>query len=162
MSEPTTDPAATSGASRRIISARECDHNHECVGCGVHFSEPCHPACPFATGVYRPAVLLRAAARLLREHRGGVGYDVGGALFTAALDLVGEADASGACDEARRILTGYLLDRWGAKAAPIRTELVYRLGLFSDLAEIAMSLYAAAAQHDGIDFDPDTFGDFSA
>jgi hypothetical protein len=39
---------------------------------------------------------------------------------------------------------------------------VYRHGLFSDLPDIARSLYAAAARHDGIDTDSAAFGDFPA
>jgi len=107
-------------------------------------------------------VLLRAAARRLREHPAGVGYDIGGALFTAALDLVARDEAADAADEAREILTGYLVEQWGAGAEAIRAEVVYRHGLFTHLPEIARSLYAAAARHDGLDFDPDAFGDFPA
>jgi hypothetical protein len=153
-------PASPGTASRRINATRQLDHNHECVGCGAHHSEPCHPACPFETGVYAPAVLLRAAARRLREHRAGVGYDIGGALFAAALDLVGRDEAADATDGAREILTGYLVEQWGAGAEATRSEVVYRHGLFTHLPDIARSLYAAAARHDGIDVDTDAFGDF--
>jgi len=161
---PTGEAAAPTLArpSRRVTGARQVDHNNECVGCGAHFSEPCGPACPFETGTYRPAVLLPAAARRLREHPAGVGYDIGGALFAAALDLVGADEAAGAADEARQILTGSLVDQWGPRAEEIRAEVVYRHGLFSDLADLARSLYTAAARHDGIDFDPEAFGEFPA
>jgi len=146
----------------RITGDRLFDHNHECVGCGAHLSEPCHPACPFETGMFSLAVLLRAAARRLRENPAGVGYDISAAVFAAGLDLVGEHAAAAVADEAREVLTGYLIDTWGSGAEAIRTGVVYRHGLFTDLPEIALSLYAAAARHDGIDFDPDSFGDFSA
>jgi hypothetical protein len=106
-------------------------------------------------------VLLRAAAGRLRDNPAGIGYDIPGALFAAALDLVGRDDADGAADEAREVLTGFLVEEWGEQAEQIRAEVVYRHGLFTDLDNIALSLYAAAARHDGLDFDPDDFGDFA-
>lgn len=160
--EPSFKDVAPGHAARRITSARLLDHNNECVGCGAHSSNPCHPTCPFETGVFSPPVLLRAAAGRLRDNPAGVGYDIGGALFAAALDLVGADEAAGAADEARQILTGFLIDEWGEQAEQIRFEVVYRHGLFTDLDNIALSLYAAAARHDGLDFDPDAFGDFLA
>jgi hypothetical protein len=57
-------------------------------------------------------------------------------------------------------LAGYLVEQWGTNAEPIRDQVVYHHGLFTDLPEIARSLYAAAARHDGIDFDADMFGEF--
>jgi hypothetical protein len=170
MNEPTTNPAsqttpgdtpstADTDTSPRAVPAREIDHNNECVGCGAHISEPCHPNCPFETGQFGPAVILRAAARRLRDHRAGVGYDIGGALWAAAVDLVGREDAVRLADQARAVLTEYLIWDWGAKAEPIRAQVVYRHGLFSDLDDISRSQYAAAAHHDGIDVDPDAFGE---
>ena len=147
MTEPTTPD--------RVI-----DHNNECVGCGAHVCEPCHPSCPFQTGNLGPAVLLRAAARRLREHPAGVGYDIRGALLAAALDLLHPDQATPAAEEVQEILTSFLVQEWGEWAEPIRAELVYRHGLFTDLDNIALSLYAAAARHDGLAFDPDAFGDF--
>ena len=157
--EPSTKEPAPGGTARRITGTRRLDHHHECVGCGAHLSDPCHPTCPFETGAFSPPVLLRAAAGRLREHSAGIGYDISGALFAAALDMVGPAQATGAADEARQVLTGFLVEEWGEQAEQIRAEVVYRHGLFSDLDNIAVSLYAAAARHDGLDFDPDTFGD---
>ena len=159
---PSTEDSALSRAARRITGTRQLDHNHECVGCGAHYADPCHLTCPFETGDFSPPVLLRAAARRLRDSPAGVGYDIGGALFAAAVDLVGRAEVGGATDEAREILTGFLVDEWGEQAEQIRAEVVYRHSLFTDLDNIALSLYAAAARHDGLDFDPDAFGDFLA
>jgi len=135
------------------------DHNNECVGCGAHLSDPCDPTCPFETGVFGPAVLLRAAAGRLREHPAGVGYDISAALFDAAMELVSRQDAAGATEQAKQVLTGFLVDQWGPSAEAIRGQVVYRHGLFSDLPEIARSLYAAAS-HDGIDFDAEAFGEY--
>ena len=166
MSEPTTNPTsqtthtAPADAARRVTGPRQTDHNHECVGCGAHFANPCHPACPFETGTFSPTVLLRAATGRLRDNPAGVGYDIGGALFAAAVDLVGRDEAAGATDEAREVLTGFLVDEWGEQAEAIHSQVVYRHGLFADLADIGRSLYAAAARHDGLDFDPDAFGEF--
>lgn len=81
MSEPTTNPASPTTprdapstvdvhTSPRAMQAREVDHNSECVGCGAHVSEPCHPTCLFETGQFGPAVILRAAARRLPQHQG--------------------------------------------------------------------------------------------
>ena len=57
---------------------------------------------------------------------------------------------------------GGLVASSGGKAEAIRDQVVYRHGLFTDLPEIAQSMYAAAARHDGIDFDPADFGEFTA
>lgn len=138
--------------------SRKFDHNNECVGCGAHLSEPCDPTCPLETGAFGPAVLLRAAAGRLREHPAGVGYDISAALFDAALELVGGQVAAGAAEQAKQVLTSFLVDQWGPNVEVIR--LVYRHGLFSDLSEIARSMYAAAASHDGVEFDTEAFGEF--
>ena len=140
--------------------SRQFDHNNECIGCAAHLSDPCEPTCAFESGVFSPAVLLRAAAGRLREHPAGVGYDIGAAVFDAALELVGEREAATASEQAKQVLTAFLVDQWGPSAEAIRAEVVYRHGLFSDLPEIARSAYAAAARYDGIDFDPEAFGQF--
>jgi hypothetical protein len=165
MNEPTTNPDSQNTSAvtaRRVTGIRQLDHNCECIGCAAQFADPCHPSCPFETGSLRPPVLLRAAAGRLREHPAGVGYNVGGALFAAALDLVGGDEAQSAADDVHEVLTGFLIAEWGEQAEQIRAEVVYRHGLFTDLDDIARSLYAAAARHDGLDFDPDAFGDFPA
>lgn len=154
------DPApAPAPGSRRLVGQRRYDHNNDCVGCGVHIAGPCHPGCPFETGAYRPAVLLRASAARLREHPAGVGYSISDAFFAAALDLVGRHEATGAAEQAKHILADFLVDQQGY-AEEIRTQAVHRHGLFTDLPEIARTLYAAAAAHDGIEFDPEEFGEF--
>ena len=141
-------------------SIHQFDPNNKCVGCGTDIAGLCPSTCPFETGAYGPAVLLRAAADRLPEHSAGVGYDISGALFSAALELVGEHQAASAADAAKQVLTNFLVDQWGPGAQEIRAEVVYRHGLFAHLPEIAQSLYAAAAQDDGIDFDADAFGEF--
>ncbi len=145
----------------RALPSRELDHNDQCVGCGAPDSEPCLSTCPFATGEFGPAVILRAAARRLPQHQAGVGYDIGGALWAAAVDLVGREAAARVTDQAREVLTEYLVWDWGASAQPIRSQVVYRHGLFSGLGEIGRSQYAAAARRDGIEFDPSAFGEIT-
>jgi hypothetical protein len=147
MTEPTTNPSGKTGRSGRVSGPRQLDHNQACVGCGAGHADPCDRNCPFESGVFSPAVLLRAAARRLLENRSTAGYDIGGALYAAAVDLV-DADAAGAVDRAREVLTGFLVCEWGPDAEPIHSQPVHRLGLLSDVADIARSLYAAAARDD--------------
>jgi hypothetical protein len=139
------------------IPAREIGYKDECVGCGEHFADPCHPTCPFETGEFGPAVILRAAARRLRAHPAGVGYDLAGAIFATAVDLVGREQAQAFADAARAVLTDYLVDQWGPQAEEIRTQVVYRHGLFTHTDDITVSLYGAAEQHEENDVDPDDF-----
>jgi len=134
---------------------RVFDDNYECLGCGAHLSEPCHPTCPFETGQFGPAVILRIAASRLHDHPAGVGHDIGGALFATSLQLLGPDSAARATDEAQRVLTDFLINRWRPGAEPIRSQVVYRHGLFTGLNEIRQSLYDAAAHHDGYDTEPD-------
>ena len=114
MTEPTTPD--------RVI-----DHNNECVGCGAHFSEPCHPSCPFETGHFGPAVLLRAAAGQLTQHPAGVGYNISATLFATAVELVRGSAAGAASDEATAALADFLVASSGGKAEAIRDQVVYRL-----------------------------------
>jgi len=139
---------------------RVIDHNNECVGCGMHLSEPCNSFCEFETGEFGPAVLLRAAAGRLRQHPAGFGYNVSAALFAVALDLVGSSAAVQTTEEAKAALADYLLEQWGANVKLVRGQPTHRHGPLVPLPEIARSLYAAAARHSGIDFDPDAFGEF--
>jgi hypothetical protein len=140
---------------RTTIPTREIDHDNECVGCGTHFANPCHPLCPFETGEFGPAVILRAANRRVRNHPAGVGYDLAGAIFGAAVDLAGRDQAQALADASRAALADYLVGQWGPQAEAIHSQVVYRHGLFAQLAEIAGSLYGAAEQHDGNAPDPD-------
>jgi len=144
------------------IPAREIDHNDQCVGCGadaygVSAGDPCHPLCPFETGAFGPAVTLRAANRRVRNHPAGVGYDLAGAIFNAAVDLAGRDQAQALADASRVTLADYLVGQWGPQAEAIRNQVVYRHGLFAQLDDITVSLYSAAGQHDGNDVDPDDF-----
>ncbi len=140
---------------------RETDHNGKCIGCGVHGSERCYSFCPFETGLIGVATVLRAALRRQAQHPAGVGYSIRGAIFAAAVDLAGYARAQELTDRALVVLTGVLVDQFGPKAEPIRTQVVYRHGLFASREEIGRSLYAAAARHDGIEFNPDEFGELA-
>ena len=70
--------------------------------------------------------------------------------------------AGPASDEAAAALADFLVASSGGKAEAIRDQVVYRHGLFTDLPEIAQSMYAAAARHDGTEFDPADFGEFTA
>ncbi|GAB3866424.1 hypothetical protein GCM10029963_79710 [Micromonospora andamanensis] len=142
------------------IPAREIDHNDQCVGCGaaaygVSAGDPCEPLCPFETGDFGPAVVLRAANRRVLDHPAGVGYDIAGAIFAAAVDLVGRDQAQALADESRQALADYLVGQWGPKAQAIHNQVVYRHGLFAHPYEIATSLYGAADQYDGNAPDPD-------
>jgi ferredoxin len=123
---------------RTTIPAREIDQDKdECVGCGAHFVDPCHPECPFETGKFGPADILRAANRRVRNHPAGVGYDIAAAIFAAAVDLVPDR-AQVIADEARAALADYLVGQWPPKAEAIRNQVIYRHGLFAQLAEIAV------------------------
>jgi hypothetical protein len=137
------------------IPPRELDHRHECVGCGAHFSDPDAPSCPFETGEFGPAVILRAAAGRLTDRPAGIGCDINGALFATALEFVGRENAWEATTKASDALAEYQAQLGGEPARAIRDQLVYRLGLFATNDEITVSLYGAAALHDDIDFDPD-------
>jgi hypothetical protein len=130
------------------IPAREINDQDECVGCGAHLSDPCHPLCPFETGEFGPAVILRAANLRVRNHPAGIGYDLAGAIFAAAIDLAGRDQAQPLADASRAVLADYLVGQWGPKAQAIHSQVVYRHGLFAQLTEIAVSLYGAADQHD--------------
>ncbi|MFF3857128.1 hypothetical protein [Micromonospora sp. NPDC002575] len=139
---------------RTTIPRREIDHDKECVGCGAHFANPCHPLCPFETGEFGPAVILRAANRRVLDHPAGAGYDLAGAIFAAAVDLVGRSQAQALADAARTMLADYLVGQWGPQAKEIHNQVVYRHGLFAHPAEIAVSLYGAADQDDDHDVAP--------
>jgi hypothetical protein len=137
------------------------DHNHECVGCGAHFSEPCHPACPFETGEITASVVLRAAVINLPAHRAGIGYSIDSALWAAAIDLADDLDqVRHVTNAAHEALADFLVSQ-GADAS-IRSQLVLRQGLFTPIGQIARHMYAAAAHVDGIEFDADAFGEYPA
>ncbi|PWU52747.1 hypothetical protein DLJ47_18045 [Micromonospora sp. S4605] len=77
-------------AQRHAIPPAEFDHNNECIGCGTAGpGDPCDPTCPFTTGTFGPAVILRAAARRLAQHPAGIGYHIPDAIFAAAQHLTG-------------------------------------------------------------------------
>jgi len=148
MNEPTTTPASQTtpaGTARQVTGAHQLDHNQECVGCGAHVSNPCHPTCPFETGSFSPPVLLRAAAGRLRDNPAGLGYDIRGALFAAALDLVGRDAAGSAADEAQEVLTTFLIDEWVGRAELVRAEVVDRHGQLTMDAHVIAPVVARRA-----------------
>jgi hypothetical protein len=143
------------------VKSPSWDHNHECVGCGAHFSEPCHPACPFETGEITASVVLRAAVINLAAHRAGIGYSIDSALWAAAMGVVDDLhQVRQVTNAAHEALADFLVSE-GADAS-IRGQLVLRQGLFTPVDEIARHMYAAAAQADGIEFDADAFGEYPA
>ena len=162
----------------------EYDHNGSCVGCGTHRNAPCRPACPFQTGVFSESTILRATVRRLPDHRvtdgqarahvlrelGCVewtvrrgqrhgGYHLRSAMLAAAVELVGETHATPLAEQAREFLTDFLVVEWGAAPQPMRALVVYLHGMTTNLQDIGLSLYAAAARLDGDDFDAEDFGE---
>jgi len=147
------------------------DHNGQCIGCGaaggpdLKFSgqpgdEPCAPDCGFETGEITAPVVLRYACTLLLRHPMGIGYDAAAAIFDAAQVLTHELSPYPLHTEADKAICAYLSQKHGPDCGLSGPELLYRMGLFVPLAEIAMALYDAAAGLSGLDFGPEDFGDF--
>lgn len=141
---------------------RVLDHNLECVGCGGHLAGPCHPTCPFETGRITTATVLRATTRHLRDHRAGNGCAIIEAISATAVGLVRREDVEAAVDDAYRVFIELLIFDGRATDESIRINIGYRFAQVNDVATVARSLYAAAALCDGIDFDADAFGTFTA
>jgi hypothetical protein len=135
------------------------DHNDRCIGCGAHLADPCGPDCPMQTGQITAAVVLRYAAPRLPQYPAGVGYDVRDAIFGAAQDLLDSERPYPLAHDAAQILAEYLHQVVNPGSDLSGPQLIYRHGLFVGVAELACELYAAAAHSDGIDFDPEDFGD---
>jgi hypothetical protein len=140
------------------------DHNDECVGCGASPSnfEDCSGDCPIETGEITVPAVLRYACKLLVQHPMGIGYDVRDATLTAAKDLTGEARPYPLHEAAIAAVTGFLSRKHGPDCGLSGSQLLYRMGLFVQVEVIAMTLYAAAAELTGTEFDFDLqeFGDF--
>ncbi|MEW2386651.1 hypothetical protein AB0873_32200 [Micromonospora sp. NPDC047707] len=60
-------------------------------------------------------------------------------------------------DVTKKILGEHLREQAGPACELTGAELIRRHGLFAPTDVITKALYAAAAQHDGCDFDPDDF-----
>lgn len=112
------------------------------------------------TGEITAPVVLRYASRLLLQHPMGIGYDIRGAIFTAAQTLTDEARPYRPHEAAVGAVTGYLVGKHGPECGLSGGQLLYRIGLFVPVDLIAMTLHAAATDLAGIDFDPEDFGDF--
>lgn len=159
---PSTEDPAPGSAAPRVTGTRQLDHNDECVGCGAPQREPCTFDCFFECGILDASVVLRAAAHRLVEHPDG-GIDIRAAITAAVADLTGHPAQKPPVRAAHTVLGDYLDDNatsTGTKAT--RRALVVQLGRVCNRKQVAVTMYAAAAEHDGIDFDPDAFGDFPA
>jgi hypothetical protein len=165
MTEPTTNPASQATpnvAAPPATGARQLDHNDKCVGCGAPRSAPCTFDCFFETGILDAAAVLRAAAHRLVEHPDG-GIDIRAAITTAVAELTGEPAQDRPVRAARTALADYLEESAESAGARFtRHALLLRLARRSNRNQVAVTMYAAAAEHDGIEFDPDAFGDFLA
>jgi hypothetical protein len=156
---PSTEDPAPGSATPRVTATRQLDHNHECLGCGAHFSEPCTFDCFFERGELDAAMVLRTAAHRLVEHPDG-GVDIHAAITAAVADLTGTPAQDGPVRAAHTVLGDYL-EHDGAGTEDAGSALVVRLGRDGNRHQVAVTLYAAAASHNGYEFDPDTFGDFA-
>ncbi len=138
------------------------DHNQECIGCGTHTADPCSGDCPIETGRITAPVVLRYACKLLLQHPMDVGYDISQAIFTAAQTLTDEARPYPLHEAGVDAVGAFLTRRHGPDCGLSGADLLYRTGLFVQAEVIAMTLYAAAAELAGIEFDFDLqeFGDF--
>lgn len=139
------------------------DHNDECIGCGAHVADPHQGGnCPIETGEVTAPVILRYACKLLMQHPMGIGYDIREAVFTAAQALTHEDRPYPLHEAAVGAVTSYLTSKHGPDCGLTGNELLYRTALFLQVEVIAMTLYAAAAELAGteFDFDPEKFSDF--
>lgn len=140
--------------------APECylDHEGNCVGCQL--GGPCPTNCPIRSGEITAPVIIRFAALLLAQHPMGGGYDINAAVFAAAQILADERRPYPLNESAIRALTDYLTRQHGLDCSLTGTQLLSRAGLLMPLEEIALTLYAAAADPAGTNFNPEAFGDF--
>ena len=138
-----TSQAATSAPAHR--APRSYDANGECVGCGASFGQPCQRHCPYRTGRFDTATVLRLAGARLDNHRNtGIGFDVWGALYTAARALFGPSEARDRAIDAQHLLAAHLATRRGVSLEPSVAMAVSRYALFADTEEMTSALYGAA------------------
>jgi hypothetical protein len=90
----------------------------------------------------------------------GIGYDIREATFTAAQTRTDEDRPYPLHDAEIGAVTAYLSHKRGPDCGLSGAQLLYRTGLFAQAEVIAMTLYAAAAELAGMEFDPEDFGDF--
>ncbi|GEM_PF-3945817 len=138
-----TNPAATSAPAHR---APVCyDASGECVGCGGSFGQPCERHCPYRTGRFDTATVLRLAGARLDNHRNtGIGFDVWGALYAAARALFGPSEARHQSTDAQHLLAAHLATRCGVSLEPSVAMAVHRYALLADTEEMTSALYGAA------------------
>ena len=140
-----------------ITLPREYDHNDQCVACGAHLSEPCHPDCAFETGEIRASVVLRTAAQRLHMFSLHRGADLDAAILFAAGLLtpdhwMGNADEPDElAQETRAALVAYfnhvLVD---ADCGLVDENMIHAFGRLAPRSIIAAQLYRASAHADGI------------
>lgn len=162
MHPPKTDRKATDVTT--MIIGREYDHNDQCLGCGAHCADSCGPDCAFETGAMTPAVVLRAAARRLREFRVFRGADIAAAIKHAAVSLSctpGRDGGRSSCDavedlitDARAALGAYFDLLTGLDSALPNVAMIDPYGVLVPRSQIAATLYTAAALHEGYEFEP--------
>jgi len=136
------------------------DHNGECVGCRTRLGVPCPPVCPLETGELGVPVILRFAAKLLDLHNLGLGCDVAEAVFTAAQVLADEREPYPLHTAAVAAVKAYLTRQYGPGCGLSGRELMQHIGLMAQVEVIALTLYAVAAEAEGIKFNAADFGDF--
>jgi hypothetical protein len=140
------------------------DHNLACIGCGEDAHQGCGTVadCPFEDGELTTAVVLRAAAQMLRRFPVGRGADLDAALRHGAAWMAfdpavhggagAELNVDDAVAEARAAITAYAAATGNTLLDAGNVDLYARTLLRSLTAE---QLYAAAAHSAQIDFDPE-------
>jgi hypothetical protein len=147
----------------KATTIQRFDHNDTCVACREEFIsdfDGCGSDCPFETGEITAPVVLRYACKLLMQHPMGIGYDISQATFAAAQALTGEDRPYPLHEASVDAVAAFLTAKHGPDCGLSGAELLYRKGLFGQVDAIALTLYAAAADLEGTEFDPEDFGDF--
>jgi hypothetical protein len=148
------------------------DHNGQCLGCGA-FRLPtvvgapdgedywCLSTCGFRTGTVSPAMILRAAARILDWFPRGHGADLRAVFDAAAVALTRTEDTRGTGEDldvedlvesARDALVAHLDEITGPDGIP-NADLVDEFGVILPRQMLAETLHLAAARNDGVEFD---------
>lgn len=128
--------------------------NSDCVGCGAYTAAyPCHPTCPFITGIIEPPVVLRAAGEFLPD-RWPDDHDLRDALATASQHLVNPEHVAETHRAAYQTLIDYLNGAFLPACGTIR-PLTRPAHDADNRRFVRLTLYAASAAHDGYQIDPD-------
>lgn len=137
----------------RYIPSPGWTHQDICVRCGAGPFAPCRPTCAFEVGAVAVADLLRATAYQLPGQMAGNGYHIGSTLQYTGNSIVGDDRSATMWDEAMDAVAAVL----PADDGKDRDQLVWWYGLTHSLDDVARTLYAAAAQAEGIPFDAEAF-----